>query len=66
MIYTARENGALASKITGSGGGGSILALCREETIDEVADAIDVEDRTIKIKFSQDGVLINRRAPPLP
>ena len=66
MIYTARDNGALASKITGSGGGGSILSLCREETVDEVANAIDVEDRTIKIKFSQDGVLVNRRAPPLP
>ena len=66
MIYTARDNGALASKITGSGGGGSIISLCREDNVDEVADAIDVEDRTIKIKFSQDGVLVNRRAPPLP
>ncbi len=66
MIYTARENGALASKITGSGGGGSILSLCSDETIDNVAEAINVEDRTIKVKFSKDGVLVNRRSPPLP
>ena len=66
MIYTARDNGALASKITGSGGGGSIISLCSEETIDEVAEAINVEDKTIKVKFSKDGVLVNRRAPPLP
>ena len=66
MIYTARDNGALASKITGSGGGGSIISLCSEETLDQVAEAIDVEDRTIKIKFSKDGVLVNRKAPPLP
>ena len=66
MIYTARDNGALASKITGSGGGGSIISLCREDNVDEVADAINVEDKTIKVKFSKDGVLINRRAPPLP
>lgn len=66
MIYTARENGALASKITGSGGGGSIISLCREDTVDEVAEAINLEDRTIKVKFSKDGVLVNRKSPPLP
>ena len=62
MIYTARDNGALASKITGSGGGGSIISLCREDNVDEVAEAINVEDKTIKVKFSKDGVLVNRRA----
>ena len=66
MIYTARDNGALASKITGSGGGGSIISLCSEETIDKVAEAINIEDKTIKVKFSKDGVLVNRRTPPLP
>ena len=66
MIYTARDNGALASKITGSGGGGSIISLCSDETIDQVAEAINVQDNTIKVKFSKDGVLVNRRAPPLP
>ncbi|AMK15042.1 mevalonate kinase [Methanobrevibacter olleyae] len=65
MIYTARDNGAVASKITGSGGGGSIISLCREDNVDEVAEAINVEDRTIKVKFSKDGVLVNRKSPPL-
>ncbi|MBR5504330.1 MAG: mevalonate kinase [Methanobrevibacter sp.] len=65
MIYTARNNGALASKITGSGGGGSIIALCKNETVDQVANAINEEDSTIKVKFSNEGVLVNRKSPPI-
>lgn len=65
MIYTARDNGALASKITGSGGGGSMISLCKDYTVDSVAEAINKKDRTIKVKFSKDGVLVNRRAPPI-
>ncbi len=65
MIYNARNNGALASKITGSGGGGSIISLCKNDTVDEVANAINQEDHTIKVKFSKEGVLVNRRSPPI-
>ena len=65
MIYNARNNGALASKITGSGGGGSIISLCKNETVDDVANAINQEDNTIKVKFSGEGVLVNRRSPPI-
>ena len=61
MIYAARNGGALASKITGSGGGGSIIALCRMDNVDEVAQAINRYDRTIKVKFSKDGVLVNNK-----
>ena len=28
MIQIARENGALGAKLTGGGGGGSMIALC--------------------------------------
>ncbi|MBQ6813686.1 MAG: mevalonate kinase [Methanobrevibacter sp.] len=65
MIYNARNNGALASKITGSGGGGSIISLCKNETVDDVANAINQEDNTIKVKFSGEGILVNRRSPPI-
>ncbi len=56
MIYLARKNGALGSKITGSGGGGSIIALCPHNP-DKVMKAINRYDNTLKIKFSKDGVL---------
>jgi hydroxymethylglutaryl-CoA reductase len=32
MIHIARANGALGAKLTGGGGGGSIIALCPEDT----------------------------------
>ena len=56
MIYIARKHGALGSKITGSGGGGSIIALCPNNS-DKIVKAINKYDNTIKIKFSKDGVL---------
>jgi hydroxymethylglutaryl-CoA reductase len=36
----ARENGALGAKLTGGGGGGSIVAVCNGDTMDAVATAI--------------------------
>lgn len=55
MVYNAREAGAIGSKITGSGGGGSILALCPGRT-EEVANAILKEDNVLKIRFTRKGV----------
>lgn len=40
MIQLARLNGALGAKLTGGGGGGSIIALCPDNASD-VADAIE-------------------------
>ena len=34
MIQLARRNGALGAKLTGGGGGGSIIALCPEKAED--------------------------------
>ncbi|MGB5353350.1 MAG: hypothetical protein WBN32_07070, partial [Woeseia sp.] len=39
MIYIARGNGAIGAKLTGSGGGGSIVALCPERS-DDVSRAL--------------------------
>jgi hydroxymethylglutaryl-CoA reductase len=40
MIHIARRNGAVGAKLTGGGGGGSIIALCPESP-DVVAQAIE-------------------------
>lgn len=46
MIQTARKNGAVGAKLTGSGGGGSIVALC-PGCEDEVAAALEKSGQTI-------------------
>lgn len=40
MISIARRSGAVGAKLTGAGGGGSIVALC-PETVDEVSEALE-------------------------
>ncbi|MDX1403520.1 MAG: hydroxymethylglutaryl-CoA reductase, degradative [Woeseiaceae bacterium] len=41
MIFTARRNGAVGAKLTGSGGGGSIVALC-PGCVTEVTRALEI------------------------
>ena len=55
MVYNAREAGAIGSKTTGAGGGGSIIALCPGK-VDEVANAIAWDDNVLKIHFTRKGV----------
>ncbi len=55
MVYIARASGAIGSKITGAGGGGSIIALCPNK-VNEVSDAIGMYDSTITLNFSRRGV----------
>jgi hydroxymethylglutaryl-CoA reductase len=45
MIAIARENGAIGAKLTGAGGGGSIVALCPDKVSDvtQVLDAAGYE-----------------------
>ena len=40
MIAIARENGAIGAKLTGGGGGGSIVALCPDK-VSDVIEALD-------------------------
>ena len=40
MIAIARKNGAIGAKLTGAGGGGSIVALCPDK-VSEVSQALD-------------------------
>ncbi|HEX3012942.1 MAG TPA: mevalonate kinase, partial [Methanobacterium sp.] len=57
MVYTARNAGACGSKITGAGGGGSIIAYCPDGT-DEVISAIDKTESALKADISSEGVKI--------
>ena len=57
MVYLARKAGATGSKITGSGGGGSIIAYCPRNQ-DKVFKALNYYDTAIKVEFSKEGVLV--------
>ena len=54
MVYSAREAGAMGAKTTGSGGGGSIIALCPRK-VDSVSRAIDKYDNVLDIRFTKKG-----------
>lgn len=57
MVYLARKAGAAGSKITGAGGGGSIIAFCPRNQ-DKVFKALNYYDNAIKVSFSKEGVFI--------
>ncbi len=40
LVYAARLAGALGAKLTGAGGGGCMIALCSEDTLGKVSEAI--------------------------
>ena len=58
MVYLARKAGASGSKITGAGGGGSIIASCPRNQ-DRVFKALNYYDNAIKVNFSKKGVFVN-------
>ncbi|MEL7309950.1 MAG: hydroxymethylglutaryl-CoA reductase, degradative [Pseudomonadota bacterium] len=56
MLSVAREAGALGAKLTGAGGGGSVVAVCTPETSSAVAEALRkarFEARVIDIPATQ-------------
>ncbi|MCC7553436.1 MAG: mevalonate kinase [Methanobacteriaceae archaeon] len=55
MVYLARKKGAVGAKITGAGGGGSIIALC-PKNIDSVAAEISKYEKILKTKFTNKGI----------
>lgn len=58
MVYSARNAGALGSKITGAGGSGSIIAYCINNE-DKVLNTLKSQWDAFKTKFSKDGVIIH-------
>ena len=60
LVYAARSAGAFGAKITGAGGGGSIIAVCSAENINKVVSAIEsAGGRAIVAKLSLRGVSAN-------
>ena len=55
MVFAARKSGALGSKLTGAGGGGSIIAYCPGR-VEEVVSSICEFENAFKINISQEGV----------
>ena len=55
MVFDARKTGAIGSKLTGAGGGGSIIAYCPGR-VDEVVSCINEFENAFKISISRDGV----------
>jgi mevalonate kinase len=59
MVFTARNQGAMGSKLTGAGGGGSMIAYCpgREE---EVVSSINQFERAFQINVAHEGVRLEK------
>lgn len=55
LIYHARQAGAIGSKITGAGGGGSIIAYCPHKT-QEVLEKLNTVENAFKVNISSEGV----------
>ena len=60
MVYFARKTGALGSKVTGAGGGGSIIAYCPGR-VNEVISCINEFENAFKINISNEGVRLESK-----
>ncbi|MEM4700114.1 MAG: mevalonate kinase [Candidatus Nezhaarchaeales archaeon] len=59
LVCLARRAGALGAKLTGAGGGGCMIALCREEEADKVARAIERGGGVaMRVRMDVDGVRV--------
>ncbi|WP_340817670.1 mevalonate kinase [Methanolobus sp. WCC4] len=57
LVYAARNNGAISSKITGAGGGGCMIALAEDDTASSIAKAIeDAGGEAIITRNTKEGV----------
>lgn len=55
MVYLARIAGAKGSKITGAGGGGSIISFCPGR-VNKVYRLLNKYENAIKVNFAKEGV----------
>jgi len=55
MVFSARKAGALGSKITGAGGGGSVIAYC-PGNVEEVISKINQHEEAFQINIATEGV----------
>jgi mevalonate kinase len=59
MVFTARNNGAMGSKLTGAGGGGSMIAYC-PGCEEEVVSSINQFERAFQINVDHNGVRLEK------
>jgi mevalonate kinase len=57
MVYTARNAGAAGSKITGAGGGGSMISFCPDGTGEVISELKKIEN-AFKADISKEGVKV--------
>ncbi len=61
LINVARKTGALGAKLTGAGGGGCMVALAKEDRIEQVREAIQrAGGRTFAARKTDEGVRIEQ------
>lgn len=57
LVYAARQAGALGAKLTGAGGGGFIVALCRREDAERVSTILGkLSPRVFTVSVEKEGV----------
>ena len=61
LINAARKAGALGAKLTGAGGGGCMIALARNEKLEEVSEAIQrAGGRPFIARKTDEGAMVER------
>ncbi|MEM2119343.1 MAG: mevalonate kinase [Candidatus Bathyarchaeia archaeon] len=61
LLNAARRAGAAGAKLTGAGGGGCMIALSKEEKLDQVAEAIQrAGGRTFVARKTDEGVKVEQ------
>ena len=59
LVHTALESGALGAKLTGAGGGGCMVALVKNERMEEVASSMRKLGYSVySTKLSKEGVRV--------
>ena len=60
LIKTAEENGAIATKVCGAGGGGCIAFFCEEGRRNEVENALNQQPdaEVLDWKICMDGLIV--------
>ncbi|MCX8184260.1 MAG: mevalonate kinase [Sulfolobales archaeon] len=59
VVYAARSSGALGAKLTGAGGGGCAIALCRPEKIETVESIMRfLSEFTMRTSLGKEGVRV--------
>ncbi|MCX8208890.1 MAG: mevalonate kinase [Sulfolobales archaeon] len=59
VVYAARSSGALGAKLTGAGGGGCAIALCRPEKIETVESIMKfLSEFTMRTSLGTEGIRV--------